>query len=322
MMTNRRTFLGAMVATGILGAAPSVRAQSDTAIKMIVGFSGGGPGDFAVRVLAEKMAAALKRPVVVTSVPGAGSQIALQQLKRSPPDGNSLIFVSNSLFTVFPQLYDVQYDPVKDFTPIASVAKFDNALAVAAGGPKSLKELMAWIKEHPGEASFGTPGAGSQPHLLGTALGNSLRVKMVHVPYKSVSTSVTDLMGGRLPLLVTSTVPLVEMHRTGKVRVLAVSSSERNPLLPDVPTLKEAGFDMSMVITNAVFGPAGMRPELVRELNSVIVTAVNSPEVHDLFLKRGVFPAASSPKALAQDLLDEAKRLKPIIATIGPVSKD
>lgn len=320
-MTTRRTLLCAMAAAGAL-LAGGAYAQSNTPIKMLVGFSPGGPGDFTVRLLAEKMSASLNRPVIVQSVPGAGSQIALQQLKRSAPDGNTLLFVSNSLFTIYPQIYPkIDYDPVKDFTPIAAVAKYDNAIATGpATGAKTLAELMTWMKSHRSQVSFGTPGAGSLPHILGTALANNIGVSMVHIPYKSTSSSVVDLVGGRIPLLITSAAVMVEMHRAGKIRVVAVSSDERQPLLPDVPTLKEAGYDMSMVITNGVFAPANMAPELVKQLNTAIVDAINLPDVRKQLLAQGVFPAPSSPKEFADALVAESKRLQPTIATMGPIT--
>jgi tripartite-type tricarboxylate transporter receptor subunit TctC len=319
---NRRTALGAVLAAGTSFSSVRALAQG-VPVRILVGFGPGGPGDFTLRLLAEKMSATLQRPVVVVSVPGAGGQIALQQVRRSAPDGNTLIFLSNSMFTIYPQIHDVQYDPVKEFTPIASVVKFDNAIATGpVTGARTLKELIAWIREHPTQASYGTPAAGSMPHILGVALGNSIGVKMVHVPYKTVSTALLDVVGGRLPFVINSATPMVEMHRAGQLKVLAVSSPERQPLLPDVPTFKEAGVDMTMVTTSSVFGPAGMQPDLVARLNGAITGALNLPDVRDQLLKRGIFLAPSSPQALAEDVIAETKRLKPTLATMGPIPKE
>jgi tripartite-type tricarboxylate transporter receptor subunit TctC len=321
-MSVRRTVLCALAAAA-LSVAGLAHAQEDTMpIKMLVGFAPGGPGDFTVRLLAEKMSASLGRSVVVQSVPGAGSQVALGQLKRAAPDGRTLMFVSNSLFTIYPQIYSIDYDPVKDFTPIASVAKFDNAIATGpATGATSLPQLVAWMKAHKDSVSFGTPGAGSLPHILGTKLSNEIGVPMVHVPYKNASASVVDLVGGRVPILITSADLMMEMHRSGKIRILAVSSDERQPTLPDVPTLKEMGYDVSMVITNGVFGPAGMDPKLVAHFNKAIVDAVNSPDMQQKLREHGIFPAPSSPGEFADALVTEYKRLAPTIATMGPISQ-
>jgi tripartite-type tricarboxylate transporter receptor subunit TctC len=327
-MSSRRGWLGVRIGIGVsivalaclLPAAACSQPVDDKApIRLLVGLAPGGSNDIAARILAEKLKDLLNRTVIVDSRLGAGQRVALTELKRSPPDGRTLMLATNSPFTIYPHIYaKLDYDPVKDFTPIAGVMKFDMGVA---GGPKvnaaTLKDWVAWARAHPAEASYGTPGAGTLPHFLGVAFAQAIGVDMPQVPYKGGSPAMTDLAGGQLPILINGLSDMLEMHRAGKIRVLATTGEKRSTLLPEVPTLMESGVNVSSVITVGIFGPPGMAPELVRRLNTAITQAVTAPDVLDRFSKYGLVPATAQPQELAATLAAESARLAVLVKASG-----
>jgi tripartite-type tricarboxylate transporter receptor subunit TctC len=322
MMTTRRDFIETLSA-GLLLAAGTAFADDDdkSAVRLLVGLAPGGANDIAAHLLADKLKDLLGRPVIVDSRPGAGQRLALAELRRAKPDGKTLMLATNSPFTIYPHIYaKLDYDPVKDFTPIAGVMNFDMGVAI---GPKTnvpdLKQWIAWAKANPTQAAYGTPGAGTLPHFLGVAFSKAIGVDMPHVPYKGGTPAMTDLAGGQLPILINGLSDMTEMHRAGRIRVIAVTGEKRSTLLPDVPTLMESGINLSSVITVGIFGPAGMPPELVTKLNTAITQAMTSPEVEQRFVKQGLVPATSTPQALAASLAAESKRLKVLVKASGYV---
>lgn len=303
-------------------AAAGAAAQDDkSTIRLLVGLAPGGANDIAARIVADKLKDTLGRPVVVESKLGAGQRVALGELRRAAPDGRTLMLATNSPFTIYPHIYTkLDYDPVKDFTPIAGVMNFDIGVAI---GPKTpgmdFRQWAAWAQANPKAASYGTPGAGTLPHFLGVALAQALGVEMPMVPYKGGSPAMTDLAGGQLPLLINGLSDMLEMHRAGKIRIVAVTGDRRSADLPEVPTLKEMGVPVSSVITVGIFGPAGLPAELVQRLNGAITQAVLSPDVKEKFAKYGLVPAAAKPQELAATLAAESNRLQLLVKASGVV---
>ena len=323
-MSSRRQFTLGLAGSALLGAASRASAQDDKSpIRLLVGLAAGGSNDVAARILADKLQETLGRPVIVENRLGAGQRLALGELRRSPPDGRTLILATNSPFTIYPHIYaKLDYDPVQDFTPIAGVTRFDIGFATGPmTGVSDLGQWVAWAKAHPAQASFATPGAGTLPHFLGIAFGQAAGLNLTMVPYKGGALALTDLIGGHVPLLVDGLSDMTEMHRAGKLRVLAVAGDVRSPLLPQVPTLKEQGFDITSVITVAVFGPAHMPADLVQRLNAAITNAVRSPEVVERFTKNGLLSAPAKPQELAATLAAESKRLAVMVKASGYVAE-
>jgi tripartite-type tricarboxylate transporter receptor subunit TctC len=323
MSTRRQVSLG-LAASALLGTLLPAVAQDDKApIRLLVGLAAGGSNDVAARILADKLQSLLGRPVIVENRLGAGQRLALGELRRSPPDGRTLILATNSPFTIYPHIYaKLDYDPVKDFTPVAGVTRFDIGFATGPlTGTTDLRQWLAWAKANPAQTSYGTPGAGTLPHFLGVAFAQAIGVNMPMVPYKGGAVALTDLVGGHLPLLIDGLSDMLEMNRSGKIHVLAVAGDVRSPLLPEVPTLKERGIDITSVITVGVFGPAGMPADVVRDLNAAITKAVQSPDVIEKFARNGLIPAPAQPQELAATLAAESKRLGVLVKASGYVAE-
>jgi tripartite-type tricarboxylate transporter receptor subunit TctC len=323
-MSTRRKFGLGLAGCALLGALADATAQDDKApIRLLVGLAPGGSNDVAARILADKLQELLGRPVIVENRLGAGQRLALGELRRSPPDGRTLILATNSPFTIYPHIYSkLDYDPVNDFTPVAGVTRFDIGFATGPlTGTTDLRHWIAWAKANPGQTSYGTPGAGTLPHFLGVAFAQALGLAMPMIPYKGGAVALTDLVGGHLPLLIDGLSDMIEMHRSGKIHVLAVAGDVRSPLLPDVPTLKERGIDITSVITVGVLGPARMPPDLVRSLNAAITKAVNSPDVGERFARNGLVPAPMPAQELAATLAAESARLGALVKASGYVAE-
>jgi len=287
----------------------------------MVGFAPGGPIDITARLLAEKLRPLLNRVVIVENKVGAGQRVALQDLRRSAPDGNTLLLATNSPFTIYPHIYaKLDYDPVKDFTPVAGIAQFD--MGVATGpmtGSNNLSELVAWAKANRGRAVFGTPGAGTLPHFVGVALGGGIAVPMPPVHYKGGSPPMADLAGGHLPILVNGLSDMLEMHRSGKIRIVAVTAARRSAMLPDVPTLKESGIDVTMGVTAGVFGPAGMSPAITDNIRTALVQALAMPDVRERTARMGLTLTPMTSLEFSTLLAEESKRLQQVVKASGHV---
>jgi tripartite-type tricarboxylate transporter receptor subunit TctC len=303
---------------------PFAAAAQGQTVRILVGLAPGGSNDIVARMLAEKLRDSLGQPVVVENKVGAGQRIALAEVKRAAPDGRTLIFVTNSPMSIFPHTYaKLDYDPVRDFTPIARVLAFDMAIAV---GPKvpanNMKEFVAWLKANPAQAAYGTPGAGTLPHFVGILLGRTIGVQFTHIPYKGSSSAMPDLIGGQVPILMDGLSSMGEQYKAGKIRFIASSGQKRSPLAPEVPTLRESGIDIVAETTAGVYGPAKMPADVVKRLNTAIVQAVNSPDFRARLLKDGLQPTASTPEELAASQAEDFKRWEGPIRASGFKASD
>jgi tripartite-type tricarboxylate transporter receptor subunit TctC len=318
--TTRRAALHALAAGALAAAGPRAFAQDDKSpIRMLCGLAPGSGNDFTARLVADKMRELLGRPVIVENRPGAGQRIALNELRRAPPDGRTLILSTTGPFTIYPHIYSkLDYDPFKDFTPIAAVASFDVGIAT---GPqmkaRNMQELVALARADQSFAAFGSPGNGSLSHFVGIATGQATGLNLTHVPYKDSAVSAVDLASGRLPMLITGVSQMVEMHRSGKIRILAVSGSRRSPQLPDVPTLRESGINVSNTTTCGVFGPAGMAPELVRRLGAAALQAVQGPEPREKLARYLFDPAPATQQELVALMADEYRQFERLVKVSG-----
>ena len=320
-MTLRRISLLALLAALLLPLAAAAQGQN---IRILVGLAPGGSNDIVARLLAEKLKDSLAQPVVVENRVGAGQRIALMEVKRAAPDGRTLIFVTNSPMSIFPHTYaKLDYDPVRDFTPISRVLAFDMAIAV---GPKvpatNMKEFVAWLKANPTQAAYGTPGAGTLPHFVGILIGRTIGVEFTHVPYKGSTSAMPDLIGGQIPILMDGLGSMAEQYKAGKIRFIASSGQRRNPLSPEVPTMRESGFDIVAETTAGVYGPAKMPADLVRRLNAAIVQAVSASDFRDRLYKEGLIPTSSTPEELAASQTEDLKRWEAPIRASGFKASD
>lgn len=265
-------------------------------IRIIFPFAAGGTGDATARLIAEKMRVALNRPVIVENRSGASGRIGVQAVKASPADGFTLLITPIAPVAVYQHVYkNLGYDPLTDLDAVAEVSTFDFGIAVGTKVPmQSLRDLIAWAKANPTEANYATPGAGTLPHFLGVLFGQRAGIDLRHVAYRGSAPALTDLIGGQIPMIVTTVSDLTEMHKDGRVRVLAVSGAKRSPFMPEVPTLAELGYDLRASGWYGMFAPAKTAPDVIEKLNRAIVDAVKSPDVAEKMLLMGLQPTGTT----------------------------
>ena len=311
-ITRRILTLG-LLATAALAA----QAQGKPPLKILVGFPPGGSAD----VLARLVADALKddfSPVVVDNKPGAGGRIALGMVKNAKPDGQTVIVLPSGPMVLFPHVYKkLDYDAVKDFTPISQIARFQfGVVAGPASGAKSVGDMIAKAKASPGVSSYGTPGAGTLPHFMGVLMEQSSGIQLNHVPFQGGSPANNALLGGHIDYKFDVVSETAELHHSGKARIIAVTGGKRDPQVPEVPTLKESGVNMEATAWFAMYGPAGLSGEALSRLEKAMMKIVRDPALKDKLLKLGYDPIGSSSAELAAaQKADLARWEKPIKAT-------
>jgi len=319
---HRRALLGSALAAAAaagLARAPARAQTGGRPIRLIFNYSAGGGGDALSRIIAEKMRVALDQPVIVENRTGADGRVGVQAVKNAAPDGSTLLITPIAPMAIFPHLYpSLGYDPFTDFRPVSQVARFDFGVAV---GPKvsvtSLKELVAWAKANPGEANFGAPAAGTLPHFFAVLFGRTAGIDLRLVAYRGSAGAMTDLVGGQIPIVFTTTSDLLEMYRAGRVRILATSGKERSPFVPDVPTFREAGYDIEGAGWYGIYAPAQTPDEVVERLNKAIVAAVVAPDVREKLLALGLEPAGTSPAEFAAIQKASSELWGPIVKASG-----
>ena len=322
---RRRAMLRSAAAGAAALAVPALRAQEDKSpITIMVG--AGASVEAAARLVAEQMKDALGRTVVVMPKFGAGQRIAVGEVRRAAPDGRTLLFSTNGPFAIYPNIYrKLDYDPVADFTPVVGVSSFDVGIATSPStGATDLKQLVEWVRtKKGGEMVFGSsPGNGSLSHFVGLSIGLAAKLKTEHVPYKESARGVLDLAEGRVPVMITGANSFVEMHKAGRVRLLAVSGDHRSPRTPDVPTLRESGLDLSSATSTGLLGPAHLPPEFVKRVYEAVAPLYASAVFRDKLaaISMTVWPA--TPQQFAASIAEERKRFEQLVRTVGYQKED
>ena len=301
----------------LLAAATGALAQNKPSLKILVGFPPGGSAD----VLARLVADALKddfSPVVVENKPGAGGRIALNAVKAAKPDGQTVIVLPSGPMVLFPHVYKkLDYDAVRDFTPVSQIARFQfGVVASQASGVKNVAEMIAKAKANPGANSYGTPGAGTLPHFMGVLMEQSSGISLNHVPFQGGAPANTALLGGHIDYKFDVVSETAELHHSGKARIIAVTGGKRDPQVPEVPTLKEAGVNMEATAWFAMYGPAGLSGDALSRLEKAMMKIVREPSMKERLSKLGYEPIGSGSAELATaQKADLARWEKPIKAT-------
>jgi tripartite-type tricarboxylate transporter receptor subunit TctC len=322
---NRRKFLThSAAATSAFYGSAVMATEPSAPLRLLLGFTPGATVDIVARILADSLRASFGRSVFVEHKAGAGQRLALNELRRTPPDGRTLFVGTLSPFTIYPNISrELDFDPVNDFTPVARLVTFDACVATGpATGAADMQQLVAWLKSHPERASYGSPGNGTQPHFEGFAVGQGIGVPLVHIPYKGGSLALNDLMGGQIPMMISSLPHMMEMHRAGRIRIVAVTGGKRSLLLPEVPTLQELKIPLKADNSVAAYGPPMMSAAVVKSLNDELVAAVNSPGMKSKLAQAGLMASPSSSKELAQIQAHEKQYLGRIIKASGYVQSD
>jgi tripartite-type tricarboxylate transporter receptor subunit TctC len=318
-MLSRRRLLAAAVVL-LAGATAQAQDYPNRPIKVVIAFPPGGPTDFVGRLLADKLKDFLGQPVIIENKAGANGAIGANEVAKSAPDGYTLFLTTSGAVTITPNLRtDTPYDTLRDFAPIARVVNVDEVLVVRpALGAGSAKDLVAMAKAKPGTLAFASTGVGSPPHLSLELLQASAGVKFVHVPYRGAAPAITDLLGGQVTAMFADAPVLLPHIRSGRLKPLAVASTQRNPVLPDVPTLAEEGY-ANTVCDNwyGLLAPAKTPPAIIARLNRAMKAALADPDISAKLLKVGAVPAATTPEEFSQFLRDELARWGKVIRERG-----
>ncbi|MBK9363645.1 MAG: tripartite tricarboxylate transporter substrate binding protein [Rubrivivax sp.] len=313
---RRRAVLAALAAGAVLpGALHAQPRFPERAITLLVPFAPGGIADLTARAVAEHMGRTLGQPVVVENKPSAGSIVASQAVATARPDGHTLLLMSNANAVSVGLFRKLPYDPVKDFAPVSTLGYFDIGLFVA--GPSrfaTLKDAVAFARANPGRLNVGTIAPGSTQHLSAKLFETVAGIDALVVPYKGSPAVLTALRAGEIDLAFEVLGPMVPQVAAGVVRALAVSSDRRNPALPDVPTVQQAGVaGYNVASWNAIAAPAGTPPEVIALLNRAVREAVAAPAVQDKLGRAGMRVQGSSPAELQALLAGEIKRWGEVI---------
>ena len=298
----------------------AAHAQVDKPVRFIVGFAPGASTDIAARLIAERLAADLKQPVTVDNKPGAGGRIAAEMLKNAPADGSTIMITPIVVPVLAPLVFSkLAYDPIADFAPVAHIANFQFALSVAAEHPaKNVQELITWLKANPAQANYGTPAPGSLPHFFGVMLARGADLDLVHVPYNGGGPLMTALVGRQVTSAIDTLVDQIELHRSGKIRLLATSAAQRSPLLPEVPTFGEAGVKgVEGTSWFAVYAPSKTPAATISQINAAINKALAAPELRERFAKLGLEPTGGTPADLSAAMKRDTERWAPIVKASG-----
>lgn len=295
------SFRHCVAATGLVLAAASVCAQvyPSKPIRMMVPFPAGGGSDTMGRAIGQKLAERLGQSVVIENRPGAGGSIGADVVAKAAPDGYTILLGSTSELVQYPNVNPkIPYDPLRDFAPITLVGTVPLVLVVHPSLPaNSVKELVALAKGRPGEINFGSAGNGSTTHLAVELFILMTGARMTHVPYKGSPQAVTDLVAGNVQLGIPTMPAALAFINAGRVRALGVSSGKRTPVLPDVPTLREAGVrDYETDLWTGILAPAGTPAAVLSRLHAEIVHAVGLPEVKETLGRQGAVPASGTPQ--------------------------
>ena len=300
---------------------PGEQAWPSKSVKMVVPFAAGGATDVVARLLAQKLTEEWGQSVVVENRSGAGGNIGADAVAKSPPDGNTLLMASGAIVIAGPHMYkSLPYDPARDLVAITNVATGPQVIAVATNVPvKDLGELIAYAKANPGKLNYGSAGIGAQTHLAAENFAHAAGIELTHVPYKGESAAITDLMGGQIQLVTANLSAAIAFVRDGKIRALAVTSRERNPQLPDVPSASEVlpGFENSGWF--GLLAPAGTPKEVIEKIYRDSAKIVLSDEFRGKLAQLGMVPVANSPAEFSAAIRRESARWERVIRERGIV---
>lgn len=292
----------------------------DAPVRILLGYPPGATSDLLSRLLAERMRGSLGRAVFVENRPGAGGQIANEAVKAAAPDGATLLMTPIATMAIFPHSFAgrLRYDPLRDFAPVAHLSNFQLGFGVAAGVPaRTLADYVAAVKKDAKLGYYGSAAPGSLPHFLGVMFARTAGVELTHVPYKGTAQVMQAIAGGEISAISTVAADIGTLVKSGKARLLAVSGEKRSSAFPDVPTFREAGYDLVALPWYALFAPAGTPSAAVEKHAAAAIAAIRDPSLRDKLEGLGLEPTGLGPKELAAILKADYDKWGPVIRASG-----
>jgi len=301
-------------------AAPAVHAADawpNRPLRFVVPFT---PGtlDVMVRAIGVKLTEKYGQSIVVETRPGAGTVVGTELVSRATPDGHTFLVITTT-FVINPSLRaNLPYDPVKDFAPVTQIDSVANILVTSpTAAVQSIKELIALAKAKPGQLTYASPGAGSAPHIATEMFKSMAGVDMIHVPYKGIPEAATDVIAGRVTMLMTTTASAAPYLRAGRLKGLAVSSRKRSAAMPDVPSMSEVLPGYEMDAFRGVMAPAGTPPAILKQISADIANVVKNTDVRERLLNDGAEPVGSTPEQFAVFLKSETQKWGKVVKASG-----
>ena len=318
MSTAARVLLtaAALIAVGHVTAADTYPSKT---IRLVVPFAPGGGSDIVARLLSAKMTEALGQTVVVDNRAGASANLGAALVAKAAPDGYTLL-LGNANYTINPSLFKtLPFDPVKEFAPVALIANVTNVLAIHPSIPaKSVKELIAFAKAHPGQLNFASPGNGTSSHLAGELFRQVAKIDVVHIPYKGATPAITDLIAGQVSFTMASVLSVLPYAKQGRLRMLAVTTAKRPGALPDIPTIAEAGLP-GFEVSNwyGVLATGGTPRPIVDRLNGELNRIARVPDLAEKLAAQGADPATGTPDDFERFIQTELKKWAVVVRGAG-----
>ena len=308
-----------LMAVALSAIAAGVQAQGypNRPVRLVVADAAGGAPDQLARLVAQKASETLGQPVIVDNRPGAGGALGADLVAKSVPDGYTLLLTTTAVYAILPNLRkDLPYDPVRDFAPVGRIATASNVLVINDSVPaQNVADLVRYAKSHPGGLNYASAGIGTPAHLAGEMLNLLGDIKVVHVPYKGAAPALLDVIAGNAQYIITSPIAAGGHISSGRVRALATTGVERNPSLPDLPTIGDTVPGYEITQSWGIVAPAGTPPDVAKRLGDEFAKALANAEVRDKILKTGAVPAThDSPAAFAEFMAKERTRLGDVIA--------
>jgi tripartite-type tricarboxylate transporter receptor subunit TctC len=288
-------------------------------VRFIVPFPPGGSTDVAARALADKLSAGLGQQAVVENRGGAGGALGAGEVARAAPDGYTVLFAANAVSILHLAVKNLPYDTLRDFAAVTQVTTQPNTFAVHPSVPvSSIKELVAYAKANPGKLSYGHSGAGGSQHLTGELLKKMAGIDMVGIPYKGGGQLITDLVGGQIQVGIAGTTPFIPHHRAGRIKILALTSLERFPPLPEFPTVVEGGYPgFESTQWLGLLVPRGTSQEAIRRLHAETVKALKLPDVTERLVKAGLQPVGNAPEEFTNVIRTEIEQFGRLAKELG-----
>ena len=299
---------------------PQAWALPDKPVRIVMGFPAGGPLDQHIRLLSDRLQTQLGQPIVIDYKSGAGGTVGAQEVMRSPADGHTLMLANTGVMVINPALYSrLPYSTLRDFVPVARTAMQPLALLVNPKVPATtLSEFVAYARSRPGQINYGSAGNGGSSHLVPEMFKSATGLYMVHIPYRGSAPAFTDLIAGQVQFMAESIPQAAQYHRQGKVRALAVTSRERSPALPEVPTVMETGIrNFEVVGFYGILAPAGTPRDAVQRLSEAFRQVLNQPDIKARMVAQGADPAFLGADDFARFLSTEMPRWAEVVQKSG-----